>query len=444
MTINLPEYVKTALDMLNDSGYEAYIVGGCVRDSFLNKAPHDWDITTSALPEQTLKVFSDFRTIETGLKHGTVTVMINKNPLEITTMRRDGKYTDNRHPDSVEFTSAITEDLSRRDFTINAIAYSEKSGICDPFGGYDDINNRIIRCVGDADKRFGEDALRIFRAVRFSSVLGFSIEEKTAQSVLKNREKLKNVSAERIRSELIKTLCGKDAKRILMDFAPVIFTAIPELEPLYKYPQNTPYHIYDIWEHTVVSVDSIRPDPCLRMTMLLHDIGKPDMHTTDENGIDHFKLHQQASYEKSLVILKRLKFSKADTEEISTLILYHDLRPTGEKKNTLRLASKYGAETLKRLYDVFRADAMAQNPANLQSVLERIESSERYLDEAVAQKSCLTLKDLAINGNDVKSLGYKGETIGVILNDVLEKIVDGEMPNSKAEMLDYINSNYEV
>ena len=442
MKIKLPEYVKTALDLLNDSGFDAYVVGGCVRDGFLDKTPSDWDITTSALPQETMKVFSSFRTIETGIKHGTVTVIIENNPLEITTMRVDGDYSDNRHPDKVEFTSAVEDDLSRRDFTVNAIAYSEKSGICDPFGGAADIRNKIIRCVGSPDRRFNEDALRIIRALRFSSTLGFEIEKETAQSVIRNRHLLNNVAKERIRTELLKLLCGKDVKRILIDFAPVIFTVIPELEPMYKFAQNTPYHIYDVWEHTAVSVESVKPEPNLRMAMLLHDCGKPQKHTVDENGISHFKMHQQASYETALGILKRLRFSNADTEEISTLVLLHDLRPTGEKKNTLRLASKYGADTLKRLYDVFRADAMAQNPANLDGVLARIADSERFLDEAIKNETCLSLKSLAVDGNDVKALGIKGEKIGIVLNDILEKTVDGKLQNSKDEIAEYIKSNY--
>ncbi|MBQ7596304.1 MAG: HD domain-containing protein [Clostridia bacterium] len=444
MKIKLPPYVKTALDIMNNAGFEAYIVGGCVRDSFLEKQPNDWDITTSALPQETMKVFSAFRTVETGIKHGTVTVIVENKPLEITTMRVDGDYSDNRHPDEVKFTSAIKEDLSRRDFTVNAIAYSEKDGICDPFGGIEDIKNKTIRCVGCPDKRFNEDALRIIRALRFSSALGFEIEKETAESIIKNRHLLNNVAKERIRAELIKLLCGKDVKRILLNFAPVVFTVLPELEPMYKFAQNTPYHIFDVWEHTAVSVESIKPDPNLRMTMLLHDCGKPEAHTVDKNGISHFKMHPLISYEKSLAILKRLRFSNADSEEISKLVLLHDLRPTGEKKNTLRLALKYGADTLKRLYDVFRADAMAQNPVNLEETLARLAGSERYLDEAVANKACLSLKDLAVDGNDIKALGFKGEKIGIILNDLLEKIVDGNLHNGKDEIINYINSTYEV
>ena len=313
------------------------------------------------------------------------------------------------------------------------ISHEEKKSVIESLN-----NAGMISAAGITEKGFS--ALEPFEAKR-AVFMAAGFGSRMVPITLNTPKPLVRVGGERIIDGLIDA-CLKAGIEEIYVIRGYLAEQFDQL--LYKYPQNTPYHIYDIWEHTLVSVDSIKPEPQLRMTMLLHDIGKPDMHTTDENGIDHFKLHQQVSYEKSLVILKRLKFSKADTEEISTLILYHDLRPTGEKKNTLRLASKYGAETLKRLYDVFRADAMAQNPANLQSVLERIESSERYLDEAVAQKSCLTLKDLAINGNDEKSLGYKGEIIGVILNDILEKIVDGEMPNSKAEMLDYIKSNYEV
>ena len=288
MNISIPDYVSELMDILYEAGYTSYAVGGCVRDAALGKEPYDWDVTTSAKPEQMQEIFSSFKTVDNGLKHGTLCVINNRKPVEITTMRVDMGYSDNRHPDSVKFTSNIETDLSRRDFTVNAMAYNTLDGFKDPFGGMDDIRNRLIKCVGTPDVRFEEDALRIMRGLRFASVLGFDIEKATAESIIKNKALLHNVAFERIRTELLKLLCGKNVKKILMDFAPVFFEIIPELEPMYKFPQHTPYHIYDIWEHTAAAVASAEPDPIIRMTMLLHDCGKPKMHTTDSNGIDHF------------------------------------------------------------------------------------------------------------------------------------------------------------
>lgn len=284
MTMDMPKNVDTAINLLQSAGFEAYAVGGCVRDSLLGKTPNDWDITTSAKPEDMKSVFADFHCIDTGIKHGTVTVVIDGEPLEITTFRLDGEYEDNRHPKSVTFTSDLGADLGRRDFTVNAMAYSKMTGTVDLFGGQNDLKNGIIRCVGDPDRRFNEDALRILRALRFASALDFEIEEKTAQSLLKNRALLGNISEERIAKELLKLVCGKGAKRILTDFAPVLFEILPELQPMYKNSHDNPHHCYDIYEHTLIAVESIDSEPTLRFAMLLHDCGKPAVKKFDENG----------------------------------------------------------------------------------------------------------------------------------------------------------------
>lgn len=275
MTMDMPKNVDTAINLLQSAGFEAYAVGGCVRDSLLGKTPNDWDITTSAKPEDMKSVFADFHCIDTGIKHGTVTVVIDGEPLEITTFRLDGEYEDNRHPKSVTFTSNLGADLGRRDFTVNAMAYSKMTGTVDLFGGQNDLKNGIIRCVGDPNRRFNEDALRTLRALRFASALDFEIEEKTAQSLLENRALLGNISEERIVKELLKLVCGKGAKRILTDFAPVLFEILPELQPMYKNSHDNPHHCYDIYEHTLIAVESIDPEPTLRFAMLLHDCGKP-------------------------------------------------------------------------------------------------------------------------------------------------------------------------
>ncbi|MBQ8063719.1 MAG: tRNA nucleotidyltransferase, partial [Clostridia bacterium] len=283
--LSLPGPVETALSLLEAGGFEAYVVGGCTRDSLLGTVPEDWDITTSALPEQTLEVFRDYRTIETGLQHGTVTVRIDKTNLEITTYRVDGKYEDSRHPDAVTFTRSLSEDLARRDFTMNAIAYSPTRGWKDLYGGAEDIEDRLIRCVGDPETRFTEDALRVLRALRFSSVLGFEIEGKTADAIHALKDRINFVAYERIAVELLKLLCGKNVYRVLQDYRDVFAVILPEMEPCFDFEQHNPWHIYDVYTHIAKSVEAVRPEPELRLAMLLHDIGKPETFFLDEKGI---------------------------------------------------------------------------------------------------------------------------------------------------------------
>lgn len=441
MQISIPENILTAIRLLNANGFEAYVVGGCVRDAYLKKEPNDWDITTSADPEMMKAVFSGFRVIETGIKHGTLSVIINDEILEITTMRVDGDYTDNRHPDSVEFTDDIHKDQSRRDFTVNAMAYCPGRGLVDPFDGIGDIERKVIRCVGDPDRRFNEDALRIMRALRFACTLGFDIDRRTAESILKNKALLNNVARERIRVELLKLLCGVRVKDILLDFAPVFFEIIPELKPMYKFPQNTPYHIYDVWEHTVVAVANVTPDPILRMTMLLHDIGKPSMHTVDETGISHFKQHQGVSAEMCGAILKNLRFSRQEQEEITRLVLYHDLRPVGDQKQAVDFCVDLSAEFLLKLIPVFKADALAQNPEFHEETLAYIEKTEMIILNLLKNNVCLKTASLKINGNDLRSLGITGRKIGEILSVVLKQVAYGNIRNDRCEILAYVREN---
>ncbi len=442
MKISVPNNADKALDVLTSSGYEAYVVGGCVRDAYLGLTPSDWDVTTSAAPDEIKKVFENCRVIETGIKHGTVSVIIDDELIEITTMRVDGDYTDNRHPDSVSFTKDILKDLSRRDFTVNAMAYNPKVGLVDPFGGIRDIDNRIIRCVGVADKRFSEDALRIMRAVRFSSTLDFDIEESTAESIIKNKALLNNVASERIRVELLKLLCGRRVYRVLKDFHPVIFEIIPELEPTFNFPQNTPYHIYDVWRHIIVSVASVYPDPILRMTMLLHDIGKPPKHTVDSDGVSHFKGHQQESFEIARDILQRLRFSKAETDEISKLILYHDIRPTGDLIETNKLCCELSPEILLRLLHVFKADAFAQNPDYLDKKLSELEKTKEAVEHLVKSGACFNVTDLKINGDDLIKAGITGKKVGTALNILLRRVVEGKLNNDYNQLLTYIKEYF--
>lgn len=430
--MDMPKNVDTAINLLQSAGFEAYAVGGCVRDSLLGKTPNDWDITTSAKPENMKSVFADFHCIDTGIKHGTVTVVIDGEPLEITTFRLDGEYEDNRHPKSVTFTSNLGADLGRRDFTVNAMAYSKMTGTVDLFGGQNDLKNGIIRCVGDPDRRFNEDALRILRALRFASALDFEIEEKTAQSLLKNRALLGNISEERIAKELLKLVCGKGAKRILTDFAPVLFEILPELQPMYKNSHDNPHHCYDIYEHTLIAVESIDPEPTLRFAMLLHDCGKPAVKKFDENGVAHFYGHQRISAEISAQILARLKVSNKFRDEILFLVSNHDRWELYENTEKMpRYLSKFGLDGVLNLLKVMRADVLAQSP-EYRYRLDQIADAEETAKNLAAQKPCLSLSELQINGRTLMDIGItQGRKLGAVLAQLLDEVIDGVTKNTQ-------------
>lgn len=432
MTMDMPKNVDIAINLLQSAGFEAYAVGGCVRDSLLGKTPNDWDITTSAKPEDMKSVFAEFHCIDTGIKHGTVTVVIDGEPLEITTFRLDGEYEDNRHPKSVTFTSNLGADLGRRDFTVNAMAYSKKTGTVDLFGGQNDLKNKIIRCVGDPDRRFNEDALRILRALRFASALDFEIEEKTAQSLLKNRALLGNISEERIAKELLKLVCGKGAKRILTDFAPVLFEILPELQPMYKNSHDNPHHCYDIYEHTLIAVESINPEPTLRFAMLLHDCGKPAVKKFDENGVAHFYGHQRISAEISAQILARLKVSNKFRDEILFLVSNHDRWELYENTEKMpRYLSKFGLDGVLNLLKVMRADVLAQSP-EYRYRLDQIADAEEIAKNLAAQKPCLSLSELQINGRTLMDIGIpQGRKLGAVLAQLLDEVIDGVTKNTQ-------------
>ena len=430
--MDMPKNVDIAINLLQSAGFEAYAVGGCVRDSLLGKTPNDWDITTSAKPEDMKSVFADFHCIDTGIKHGTVTVVIDGEPLEITTFRLDGEYEDNRHPKSVTFTSNLGADLGRRDFTVNAMAYSKKTGTVDLFGGQNDLKNKIIRCVGDPDRRFNEDALRILRALRFASALDFEIEEKTAQSLLKNCALLGNISEERIAKELLKLVCGKGAKRILTDFAPVLFEILPELQPMYKNSHDNPHHCYDIYEHTLIAVESIDPEPTLRFAMLLHDCGKPAVKKFDENGVAHFYGHQRISAEISAQILARLKVSNKFRDEILFLVSNHDRWELYENTEKMpRYLSKFGLDGVLNLLKVMRADVLAQSP-EYRYRLDQIADAEEIAKNLAAQKPCLSLSELQINGRTLMDIGIpQGRKLGAVLAQLLDEVIDGVTKNTQ-------------
>ena len=432
MTMDMPKNVDTAINLLQSAGFEAYAVGGCVRDSLLGKTPNAWDITTSAKPEHMQSVFADFHCIDTGIKHGTVTVVIDGEPLEITTFRLDGEYEDNRHPKSVTFTADLGADLGRRDFTVNAMAYSKMTGTVDLFGGQNDLKNKIIRCVGDPDRRFNEDALRILRALRFASALDFEIEEKTAQSLLKNRALLGNISEERIAKELLKLVCGKGAKRILTDFAPVLFEILPELQPMYKNSHDNPHHCYDIYEHTLIAVESIDPEPTLRFAMLLHDCGKPAVKKFDENGVAHFYGHQRISAEISAQILARLKVSNKFRDEILFLVSNHDRWELYENTEKMpRYLSKFGLDGVLKLLKVMCADVLAQSP-EYRYRLDQIADAEEIAKNLAVQKPCLSLRELQINGRTLMDIGIpQGRKLGAVLAQLLDEVIDGVTKNTQ-------------
>lgn len=434
--LNFSRAGNKAIEALTAAGYEAYFVGGCVRDVLLGQAPNDFDVTTSALPEETLSVFEGFRVIPTGLKHGTVTVLIDDEPIEITTFRSDGEYSDHRHPESVTFSRNLSEDLCRRDFTVNAMAYSEKTGLVDLFGGASDLKNGIIRAVGEPEKRFTEDALRILRAARFASQKGFSIEPVTADAMKKCLHLLDYVSAERIFSELKKLLMGKGVLDVMLTHPETVCRAVPALAAAVGFEQNNPHHIYDVYEHTAHAVAFSPENEAIRLAALLHDVGKP-LTYSEKDGIGHFYGHTDASLKLAEDTLDALKCDNATKNTVLTLIKYHDpvIEPT--EKAVRRALSKLGEPMLCALLDLKSADNLAQSPECAKR-LEAYEEIRGIIAEIGAKEACLSLKTLAIGGDDLIALGVpKGKLIGKLLNAALERVVDGDLPNEKEALLEF-------
>lgn len=434
MDFKLPEKVNNIINLLKADRYEAYAVGGCVRDMVMGIEPHDFDITTSALPEETKKVFANFRLVETGIKHGTVTVISEHEPFEITTYRIDGDYLDNRHPESVSFSRNLKDDLSRRDFTVNTLCFNEMDGIVDLFGGTEDIKKGIIRCVGEPEKRFSEDALRIMRALRFSATLGFSIEKETAGCIHSQKALLKNIAAERIRDEFTKLITGKNAMGVLREYHDVIEVFIPEFAALFGCEQNTPFHIYDVAEHTLHALDSAENDRVLKITMLLHDIGKPLAKTTDMNGIDHFKGHATIGAKMCVDILKRLRYDNKTVERVSTLVGIHSECCPKTKAEAKLMLCEVGEEYYKDFMRVRRADCLAK--ADPHSPDKELKKMQALLDEIAENNECYSLKELKINGNDLKALGITdGRAINRILQKLLFEIIKDNKKNSKSYLI---------
>ena len=384
----IPLPVRQALARLRNHGYEAYLVGGCLRDLLLGNAPQDWDIATDAVPIQTEAVFADCRLLETGLKHGTVTVLWKGQPLEITTYRTESAYTDHRHPDQVAFSKSLTADLSRRDFTMNALAYQPQTGLVDPFGGAADISAAVIRCVGDPEQRFQEDGLRLLRALRFAAQLGFRIEEHTAAALRANGGLLTEISAERIREELTKLLCSQDVGQVLRDYADVLGVPIAEIRPMIGFDQHNVHHCYDVWQHTVAVVENCPPTPQLRWAALLHDIGKPGCFSRGQDGVGHFYGHAAAGKELATAILRRLKFSTADRCRIVLLIAYHDVTLPVAPKTVIRWLNRFGSQFFAQLLSLRRADNLGQAPQfrNRQKECDRLEA---LLQQVLAEQALL-------------------------------------------------------
>lgn len=436
--IELPQKVTYIIDKLTEKGFEAYAVGGCVRDSILARTPQDWDITTSAKPEQVKALFG--HTIDTGIQHGTVTVMVDHEGFEVTTYRIDGEYEDARHPKEVQFTSNLLEDLKRRDFTINAMAYNEKDGIVDAFDGIGDLERGIIRCVGVAEERFSEDALRMLRAVRFSAQLGFFIEEKTKAAIEKLAPNIAKVSAERIQVEMVKLLQSNHPEELLVAYETGLTKIfLPEFDRMMETPQSNPHHCYTVGVHTIESLKKAPADRMLRLTMLLHDVAKPVCRTTDEKGIDHFHGHPAKGSEMARQILRRLKFDNDTTDRVCRLVQWHDDNPPLEERTVRRAISRIGVEQYPALFAVKRADILAQSDYQRDEKLAYVDTYEKMYDEIRAKQQCLTLKELAVTGSDLIAEGMKpGKEIGVLLKDLLELVLEHPEKNDKEQLIEEV------
>jgi tRNA nucleotidyltransferase (CCA-adding enzyme) len=421
------------MEKLMTAGFESFIVGGCVRDSLIGEKPKDFDVCTNALPEQMKAVFADYRVIETGIKHGTLTVIVNKMPIECTTYRIDGTYSDGRRPDSVTFTSSLHEDLSRRDFTVNAMAYNPKIGIVDIFSGQKDLFTRVLRTVGDPDKRFNEDGLRILRALRFASVLGFEPEGDTSAAIFRNKDLLKNVSGERIAKELTELVCGCQPAPVLERFAEVIAVVIPEITPMIGFLQHSKYHIYDVWKHTAVAVGASDANKYVRLALLLHDIGKPARFKLDENGFGHFPGHEEIGAEMAEQILRRLKFDNTTIEKVHLLVRKHYITPIADRVFVKKILSEIGYPNWKLLAEVLLGDNFAKATVCYERI-PIIESMKLLADDIMKMQECININMLNVDGKYVAELGATGRDIHRILDMLLSDVIEGRIHNEQSEL----------
>lgn len=438
--IQLPNHVKEIIELLELNSFSAYVVGGAIRDSFLGREVHDWDICTNALPEDIIKIFSKHTVVPTGLKHGTVSVIIDGQMYEVSTFRSDGDYSDNRHPDKVIFIDSIKEDLSRRDFTINAIAYNEKEGLIDPYDGQSDLKYQTINCVGDPNLRFQEDALRMLRAIRFSSQLGFDVGNVWG-AIKENKNLISNISAERIRDELNKILLSDNPKMIgELHTIGLLDIIIPELSNCFGFDQKNKNHIYDVGEHMIESTRFVPAKLHLRLALLLHDIGKPQTFTIDEKGVGHFYRHEKISSQMAEKILRRLKYDNETIFRVATLIKYHMRGIPANKRSVRKLLNLIGEELMYDWIIIKEADAKARSYNSYERTKRKLVKTRDLLKKIIEEQECFSLKDLAINGLDLKNMGYKeGKIIGAILKNCLSQVIDDESRNDKDWLLKYIN-----
>ena len=439
MKIVLPEKVTYIIDTLTEQGFEAYAVGGCVRDTMLGRIPMDWDITTSAKPEQVKALFH--HTIDTGIQHGTVTVMIDHEGFEVTTYRIDGEYEDARHPKEVQFTSNLLEDLKRRDFTINAMAYNDKDGLVDAFDGVGDLERGVIRCVGVAVERFTEDALRMLRAVRFAAQLGFTIEDATREAIVSLAPNIAKVSAERIQIEMVKLLTSKHPDKLRTAYETGLTAVfLPEFDVMMRTPQNNPHHCYSVGEHTLHALMEIEPDKVARITMLLHDVAKPVCRTTDDDGVDHFYGHPQEGSLMAKKILRRLKFDNDTTDRVCRLILCHDDNPPLQERAVRGAVCRNGVDQYPALFAVKRADTLAQSTYEREEKLQYLKEYEAVYNQIMAEKQCLSIKELAVTGTDLIAAGMKpGKVIGETLKELLEYVLENPEANTKEKLMEQVH-----
>ena len=438
--ICLPEAVKNIIQTIENAGFEAYAVGGCIRDSILNREPDDWDITTSATPEEVKALFR--HTVDTGIQHGTVTVLIKKECFEVTTYRIDGEYEDGRHPKEVSFTSLLSEDLRRRDFTINAMAYNDTHGLVDLFGGQEDLKAGVIRCVGNAKERFEEDALRMMRAVRFSAQLGYDIEENTAKAIKELAPTLSRISVERIQVELLKLLLSPHPQYIhKMYEMGMTKVFLPEFDVMMETPQENPHHMYSVGLHTIKALEASKADKLVRLALLLHDVAKPVTKTTDENGVAHFFAHPNLGADMTKKILRRLRFDNDTIDRVATLVLYHDYAndASATPKFTRKLIHKVHIENFPALLEVKRADILAQSLFKRDDKLRRVEELRKNYVDVLSQNLCVQLKDLAVTGRDLIAAGMKpGKEIGSALERLLQVVLEEPANNDKTILMNYI------
>jgi tRNA nucleotidyltransferase (CCA-adding enzyme) len=438
MHIEIPDDVKMIIGKLNSSGFKAYVVGGCVRDTILGRTPKDWDLTTNAKPDDMLKVFEHLHSTQTGIKHGTITVVLNGNGYEVTTFRKDGDYSDNRHPDSVEFVDDLVEDLARRDFTINAMAYNDEEGLIDPFEGEHDLQNKIIKCVGNPDERFQEDALRMMRTVRFGSQLNFFPCKETRNSIIRNSNLINNISKERIRDEICKILVSEHPDRIVhLRLLGLLKYIVPALDNCFGVEQHNQWHIYSVGSHIIQSLlHCSSNDLEIRLAVMLHDVGKPVVKTTDDNNIDHFYQHGVESAKLANEWLKEYKFDNTTIDNVTKLVLYHDYFYEPTKKSVKKMLNMVGLDLTKKLIEIRKADVSAQHPKYIEERFSKIGLLERLLQEIIDSKEVFDMKNLAINGNDLIGIGFKqGKELGDLLKELMDVALEHPEMNTRDILL---------